>query len=154
MCKNRAKIKRKTRSKSFRSGFTFYFSSVFIHWALSAKRVKCKFSRNQRLFALSFSIRTLSNTALDPFYWMSKNSTLAFPARRCFFSSKQTEMVQRYYAYAISPLDNYEWTMRHRSLWRHRYLDWKCYYVYSYLRRNQKKLSFEKSYKNITGSSL
>ena len=28
---NRAKIKRKTRSKSFRSGFTFYFSSVFIH---------------------------------------------------------------------------------------------------------------------------
>ena len=63
-------------------------------------------------------------------------------------------MVQRYYAYAISPLDNYEWTMRHRSLWRHRYLDWKCYYVYSYLRRNQKKLSFEKSYKNITGSSL
>ena len=28
-----------------------------------------------------------------------------------------------------------------------------CYYVYSYLRRNQKKLSFEKSYKNITGSA-
>ena len=26
--------------------------------------------------------------------------------------------------------------------------------VYSYLRRNQKKLSFEKSYKNITGSFL
>ena len=149
MYKNRAKIKRKTRSKSFRSGFTFYYTlSTF------CKRVKCRFSRNQRLFAFSFSIRTLSNTALDQFYWISKKSKLAFPARRCFFSSKQTEMVQRCYAYAISPLDNYEWTMRHRPLWRHRYLDWKCYYVYSYLRRNQKKLSFEKSYKNITGSSL
>ena len=29
MYKNRAKIKHKTRSKAFRSGFTLYFSSVF-----------------------------------------------------------------------------------------------------------------------------
>ena len=78
--------------------------------------------------------RTLRYTALPVLLNLQK-SMLAFSARRCFFS-KQTEMVQRCYAYAISPLDNYEWTMRHRPLWLHRYLDWKCYYVYSYLRKN------------------
>ena len=64
-------------------------------------------------------------------------------------------MVQRYYAYAIlvhwiimiEPCVTGDYDVIDISIEN-------VNDVYSYLRRNQKKLSFEKSYKNITGSSL
>ena len=59
--------------------------------------------------AFSFSIKTyITLYCATRSIELAKKARLLFEQDGAFFSSKQTEMAQRYYAYAISPLDNYE----------------------------------------------